>query len=251
MSEQKDKRQVVQQAYASVAKNGASGRSCGCSCNSQTPIPDAELGLSCGDPIGFSQIRPGDVIVDLGSGAGKDVFSAAVKTGSAGRAIGVDMTDEMLELAGRHAAKFKVKTGLDNVEFRKGFIEDLPLESDCADLVISNCVINLSPDKPRVFREVYRVLKAGGKMVVSDIVLKRPLPEQATQDDKLYSACLSGALLQNEYLAAIRQAGFASIEIAVEKGYKADHTDPITGVVSDDLAACAASITVIACKQAK
>jgi C_GCAxxG_C_C family probable redox protein len=214
------------------------------------PVPEAELGLSCGNPIAFGQLRPGDVVLDLGSGAGKDVFLAAQKIGPAGRAIGVDMTPEMLQLARRNAVKFLATTGMANVEFREGKIESLPVQDGSIDVVISNCVINLSPDKPQVFREVYRVLTSGGKMVVSDIVLNRPLPAELKADPDLYSSCIAGALQRDEYLAAIRAAGFAKVEVLSDKTYRTVQAgdDPATKDIAQILSDVAASITVLAVK---
>jgi ubiquinone/menaquinone biosynthesis C-methylase UbiE len=212
------------------------------------PVPEAELGLSCGNPLAFGYINKGDVVLDLGSGAGKDVFLAAQKVGDAGRAIGVDMTPEMLALARKNALKFFETTGLANVEFREGHIEELPVEATSVDLVISNCVVNLSPDKPQVFREVYRVLKPGGRMIVSDIVLNRPLPESARNDTDLYAACIAGALLRSEYIQAIRDAGFRKVEMVSDHTYQSGQAcdDPITSPNADALAGVAASITVLA-----
>jgi len=248
--------EVVQKAYAQVARKQSSCCGPGSSCCDDSkpytvadhPVPEAELGLSCGNPVAFSRLRSGDVVLDLGSGAGKDVFLAAEKVGDAGRVIGVDMTPEMLALARSNAVKFFTTTGLSNVEFREGKIEDLPVDDASVDVVISNCVINLSPDKRQVFREVYRVLKPGGRIIVSDIVLNRPLPESAKNDADLYAACIAGALLRDEYLQAIRDAGFVEIEILSDRTYEASSacTDPVTGGVSETLAGAAASITVLA-----
>ena len=195
-------------------------------------------------------IENGDIVLDLGSGAGKDVFLAAQKVGDAGRAIGVDMTPEMLALARKNAVTFFTTTGLANVEFREGKIEALPVDDASVDVVISNCVINLSPDKPQVFREVFRVLKPGGKMVVSDIVLNRPLPEAAKSDANLYASCIAGALLRDEYLDAIRRAGFARVELRSDHTYTAKQLggDPVTAEVGATLEGAAASITVLAQK---
>jgi arsenite methyltransferase len=192
------------------------------------------------------------VVLDLGSGAGKDVFLAAQKVGDGGRAIGVDMTPEMLSLARKNAVKFFATTGLSNVEFREGTIEALPVEDASMDVVISNCVINLSPDKSQVFREVFRVLRAGGKMVVSDIVLNRPLPDSIKSNNDLYTSCIAGALLREEYLGAIRAAGFAEVEVLSDRTYAASpvQSDPITAEVADVLAGAAASLTVLARKGA-
>jgi SAM-dependent methyltransferase len=212
------------------------------------PAPQADLGLSCGDPLAFGYVKPGDVVVDLGSGAGKDVFLAAQKVGPTGKVIGIDMTPEMLDLARRNAESFQKTTGLRNVEFRQGQIEDLPVEDASVDVIISNCVINLSPDKPRVFREVYRVLKPGGRMIVSDIVLNQPLPESLRSDANLYVACIAGALPREQYLQAIRDAGFQQVEILSDRTYRADSAggDPVTGPCATGLEGVAASITVLA-----
>jgi len=248
-----DIRELVREAYGKIAQNQQSCCSCGCSCectSEETPVPDAEMGLSCGNPVAFSEIRSGDIVLDLGSGGGKDVFLAAAEVGPGGRAIGVDMTPEMLELARRNAEQFAQTTGLTNVEFREGHIEDLPAEDASVDLVLSNCVINLSPDKPAVFREVHRVLKSGGRMVVSDIVLNRDLPEAIKNSSEFYAACISGAMRKEDYLAAIEAAGFATVEVLAEVLYRADCAcdDPITSEAADDLDGAASSITLRAIK---
>jgi SAM-dependent methyltransferase len=188
------------------------------------------------------------VVLDLGSGAGKDVFLAAQKVGEAGRAIGVDMTDEMLALARRNAVTFFAATGLANVEFHKGLIEQIPVDDASVDVVISNCVINLSPDKPAVFREVFRVLRPGGRMIVSDIVLNRPLPESVRNDAGLYAACIAGALPREEYLQAIRDAGFADVRVLSDHTYRSASAgaDPLTSGAADVLEGLAASVTILA-----
>jgi ubiquinone/menaquinone biosynthesis C-methylase UbiE len=253
-----DTHEMVKRAYADVARKQSSCCGADSSCCGDNkayvvpdhPVPEAELGLSCGNPLAFSHLKEGDVVLDLGSGAGKDVFLAAQKVGDAGRAIGVDMTPEMLALARKNAVKFFESTGLANVEFREGHIENLPIDDACVDVVISNCVINLSPDKPQVFRDVYRVLKPGGRMIVSDIVLNRVLPESAKNDADLYAACIAGALLRQEYLQAIRQAGFTQVELLSDHTYTAAQIggDPITAEVGTTLEGVAASITVLAQK---
>jgi ubiquinone/menaquinone biosynthesis C-methylase UbiE len=238
---------LVRKAYGEVAKKQSS--CCGGpSCCGGTPssVAEGDLGLSCGDPVAFSCLKEGDIVLDLGSGAGKDVFLAARKVGAQGKVIGVDMTDEMLALARRNAEKLK----LANVEFRKGTIEELPLDDSSVDIVISNCVINLSPDKPRVFREAFRVLKPGGRLVVSDIVLERELPVELKADAGLYAACISGALLRGEYLEAVRAAGFLKTDILADRLYQASSVqgDPVTGEAADALAGAASSITLLAHK---
>ena len=254
--------ELVRKAYAGVAAEaGGNKPGCGCGCGcapvssggvpgADLGLPEADLGLSCGSPVAFSLIRPGDVVLDLGSGAGRDVFTAAREAGPEGRAIGVDMTPEMIALARRNAEKFEARTGLRNVEFREGRIERLPVADETADLAISNCVVNLSPDKPGVFREVFRALKPGGRMVVSDIVLEYKLPDWALASDDLYAGCISGALLRADYLSAIREAGFEKVEILSDKVYFSGNaeTDPITKGAARALDGAAASITVSAVK---
>ena len=244
MSSDADKtHELVQKAYGDVARRQSSccGPDSSCCGDNKTytvpdhPVPEAELGLSCGNPLAFGYINNGDVVLDLGSGAGKDVFLAAQKVGDAGRAIGVDMTSEMLALARKNAVKFFTTTGLANVEFREGHMENLPVEDASVDVVISNCVINLSPDKPQVFREVYRVLKPGGRMIVSDIVLNRTLPESARNDADLYAACIAGALLRDEYLQAIHDAGFRNVKTL------SDHTYTVANLCDDPIAKEAAA----------
>ncbi len=255
MTMSKDAHDLVKEAYGKVARRqssccGPAAPTSSC-CESRHyvvpdhPVPESELGLSCGNPLAFGHIQAGDVVLDLGSGAGKDVFLAAQKVGEAGRAIGVDMTPDMLKLARRNAVKFFETTGLSNVEFREGLIEDLPVENAGVDMVISNCVINLSPDKPKVFREVYRVLRPGGRMIVSDIVLNRPLSPELRDSATLYAACIAGALSREEYLAAIRAAGFARVEVLSDVTYQGGD-DPIAGQAGDGLAGLAASLTVLA-----
>jgi len=248
--------ELVQKAYGEVARRQSSccGPNSSCCGDNKAytvpdhPVPEAELGLSCGNPLSFGHINKGDVVLDLGSGAGKDVFLAAQKVGDAGRAIGVDMTPEMLALARKNAVKFFTTTGLANMEFREGNIENLPVEDASVDLVISNCVINLSPDKPQVFREVYRVLKPGGRMIVSDIVLNRTLPESARHDANLYAACIAGALLRDEYVQAIRDAGFEKVEILSDHTYTVAKAcnDPIASQAADELRDQATSLDGVA-----
>ncbi len=170
---------------------------------------DANLGLGCGNPGALAALKAGETVVDLGSGAGFDALISAEKLGPEGRFIGVDMTPEMLERARTNA----VNAGYARtVEFREGFIENLPIASDTADVVISNCVINLSPDKAQVFREAYRVLKPGGRLAVSDIVLSEPLPEVIADLAMSWIACVGGASTEEEYLGFMRDAGFENIE---------------------------------------
>ena len=178
----------------------------------------ANLGVGCGNPLAFSAVKEGDTVVDLGSGAGIDCFLAAQKVGESGRVIGVDMTPEMLAKARANADK----GGYTNVEFREGVIEELPIEDNSVDIVISNCVINLSPDKDKVFSEIHRVLKPGGRYFVSDIVLRRELPEPIRNSAAAYSACVAGALLKDDYIGISEGMGFRDIEVMSEAVYPLD-----------------------------
>lgn len=167
------------------------------------------MGLSCGNPTATAHLEPGEVVMDLGCGGGLDVLLAAKKVGPTGKAIGIDMTPEMLDLARRNAEK----AGATNVEFHHATIDKLPLPDASVDCVISNCVINLAPDKPAVFREVARVLKPGGRLAVSDIALKRPLPPEVGADVMAYVGCIAGAILVEEYRRGLADAGFAHVEV--------------------------------------
>ncbi len=169
----------------------------------------------CGNPTALAGLKEGEVVLDLGSGGGIDVFIAAKKVGPEGKAIGVDMTDEMLDLARRNADE----VGIENVEFRKGDIEDLPVEDGSVDVIISNCVINLAPDKDKVFGEAFRVLRPGGRMLVSDIVTKGGLPEEVRNDPDAWAACISGALDEDVYVGKIRDAGFEKVSVVSKRGY--------------------------------
>ena len=179
---------------------------------------DADLGLGCGKPLAFDTIRQGETVVDLGSGGGIDCFIAARRTGPTGRVIGVDMTPEMVALARRNAAR----GGYDNVEFRLGEIEALPIADDTADLIISNCVVNLVPDKHRAFAEAFRVARPGGRISVSDIVTSAPLPDVFRESLGAYVACLAGAAPIDDYMAAIADAGFDEIEVVSDRQYAMD-----------------------------
>jgi SAM-dependent methyltransferase len=209
---------AVREHYGSVARGEASAcgapvedvaRAIGYSEEELALAGDANLGLGCGNPLALTQIKPGMTVLDLGSGAGFDAFLAWSRVGPTGHVIGVDMTDEMLARARRNAEK----RGATNVEFRKGMIENLPVESGTVDYVISNCVINLSPDKPAVFREIARVLKPGGCFAVSDIVLLKTLPEELVRDISAYVGCISGASLLTDYLSAALAAGLRQLSI--------------------------------------
>lgn len=175
--------------------------------------PDADLGLGCGLPTQFAKIRPGDTVIDLGSGAGNDCFIAAAETGTTGKVIGIDFTPAMIDKARSNAEK----RGLNNVEFRQGDIEHMPVTSNIADVIVSNCVLNLVPNKDGVFKEMFRVLKAGGHFSISDIVLVGHLPEALRKDAEMYAGCVSGAIQKEVYLELIRQNGFDHITIQKEK----------------------------------
>ena len=209
--------EIVRSNYASVATSGLStdhdgvravAEAFGYSPDELASIPaEANMGLSCGNPTAFASLRPGETVVDLGCGGGLDVFLAADKVGPSGKAIGIDMTSEMLELARRNAA------GRTNVEFHQATIDKLPLADASVDCVISNCVINLAPDKRAVFREIARILKPGGRLAVSDIALKQPLPPELGDDLMAYVGCIAGAILMDDYRAGLSVAGFDAVEI--------------------------------------
>lgn len=167
------------------------------------------MSAGCGNPIAIAELQEGMVVVDLGSGGGIDAFLASKRVGASGKVYGIDATPEMIARARKTARE----NGYDNVEFRLGEIEHIPLESNIADVIISNCVINLSPDKPQVFREAFRILRPGGKLTVSDILLMRELPPELKDDMEAWSACFSGALLEQDYLQAIEDAGFESAKV--------------------------------------
>jgi SAM-dependent methyltransferase len=174
---------------------------------------EANMGLSCGNPTAIAHLRAGETVVDLGSGGGLDVFLAAEKVGPHGRAIGIDMTPEMIDLARRNAAKRQAVGAPANVEFHLATIDVLPLADSSVDCVISNCVINLAPDKRAVFREIARVLKPGGRLAVSDIALKQPLPPELGDDIMAYVGCIAGAILIEDYRQGLVEAGFSNVEV--------------------------------------
>jgi SAM-dependent methyltransferase len=213
-----DLKEAVREHYASVARGEASACGCGAAEAAQrigyskedlAAAGDANLGLGCGNPLALAEIQPGMTVLDLGSGAGFDAFLAWRKVGPAGRVIGVDMTDDMLARARENAAKL----GATNVEFRKGFIEKLPVEDNSVDLVISNCVINLSTDKPAVFAEIARVLKPGGRFAVSDLVLMTELPENVARSISAYVGCIAGASQMGEYIRLAFEAGLTQLAV--------------------------------------
>jgi ubiquinone/menaquinone biosynthesis C-methylase UbiE len=223
---------VVQSKYGDVAKAGLSSNHAGVkavaeafgySSDELSSIPaEANMGLSCGNPTAFASLKPGETVVDLGCGGGLDVFLAATNVGPAGRAIGIDMTPEMLALARKNAA------GYDNVEFYQATIDNLPLRDASVDCVISNCVINLAPDKPAVFREIARVLKPGGRLAVSDIALKRPLPPEVGKSLMAYVGCVAGAIPIDDYKAGLAAAGFSAIHV-IDSGADLNAYASVTG----------------------
>src|SRR5690349_23784444 len=207
---------AVAVANLSSAQEGvrAVAEAFGYSAEELAAIPaEANMGLSCGNPTTTAHLREGETVVDLGSGGGLDVFLAAAKVGPAGRAIGIDMTPEMVELARRNAARGKDGAPFTNVEFHLATIDKLPLADDSVDCVISNCVINLAPDKTAVFREIARVLKPGGRLAISDIALKKSLPTEVAEDVMAYVGCIAGAIKIEDYRRGLIEAGFSNVEV--------------------------------------
>jgi len=214
---------AVRSTYAAVAGSGLSTRqegvrrvaeAFGYTADELASIPaEANMGLSCGNPTAFASLTPGETVVDLGCGGGLDVLLAAQKVGPSGKAIGIDMTPEMIELARRNAARSGGGRMPANVEFHLAQIDKLPLPDSSVDCVISNCVINLAPDKRAVFREIARVLKPGGRLAVSDIALKKPLPGEIAEDVMAYVGCIAGAILIADYEAGLRESGFAHVQV--------------------------------------
>lgn len=224
-------KQIVKEKYTLIAENsdrgsasGCCGASCGCATVDGTLmaedykslpgyVGEADLGLGCGLPTEFARISEGDVVVDLGSGAGNDAFIARSLTGVTGKVIGVDFTEKMISKARANARKL----GLNNVEFRQGDIEDTPVSDNTADVVVSNCVLNLVPDKTRAFREIFRILKPGGHFSVSDIVTQGDLPKILLESAELYAGCVSGAIRKDHYLRMVNDAGFTSVTVLKER----------------------------------
>jgi arsenite methyltransferase len=227
-------KKIVRKRYAKAAKTKGSGCCCAptTSCSAPTDeqvskmigyseaemnaVPEgANLGLGCGNPTALASLKEGERVLDLGSGGGFDAFLAAKKVGKSGKVIGVDMTPEMLDKARANAKKGKYT----NVEFRLSEIENLPVADKSVDVIISNCVINLSPDKKRVFEEAYRVLAPNGRLMVSDIVLLKPLPEAIQKSAEAYTSCVAGAEIKDKYLGLMRDAGFKDVKVLNEKNY--------------------------------
>jgi len=229
-----DLKNAVKEGYSRVARNATSCCSSGC-CGSAKPVSiskkigytdeqmqaapaGANLGLGCGNPVALASLKEGETVLDLGSGAGFDCFLAGNAVGQQGRVIGVDMTEEMLARARENAKK----GGYDNVEFRLGEIEALPVEDNYVDAIISNCVINLVRDKKKAFKEAFRVLKPGGRLMVSDIVLTKKLPDSVLQSIEAYVGCVAGAVTKAKYLDAINSAGFEDVQVIEESDFPLD-----------------------------
>jgi len=244
VKDQESVREKVRAGYAEIAQHGSERPKSSCCCGMSeadagalakhigytaeelAALPGgANIGLSCGNPGAVAALKPGEVLLDLGSGAGFDAFIAAPKLGPTGRVIGVDMTAEMLAKARQNIAAYRARTGLDNVEFRLGEIEHLPVADASVDVIISNCVINLSPDKPQVWREMARVLKPGGRVAVSDLALLKPLPVPVVEMVEALVGCVAGAVLVSETERLARQAGLAEIRLHPKPGYVAAMTD--------------------------
>ncbi len=229
MNNSEQLKQIVKEKYSEIAEQSRDQNAsscCGCGCATideaimaedytklKGYVADADLGLGCGLPTEFAQIKEGNVVVDLGSGAGNDAFVARSITGPNGKVIGIDFTEKMVEKARINAEKL----GFNNVEFRYGDIENMPLSENVADVVLSNCVLNLVPDKTKAFAETFRILKPGGHFSVSDIVLKGELPETLRASAEMYAGCVSGAIQQDEYLKVVKEAGFTSIKLQKER----------------------------------
>ena len=250
--DEKEIKKIVREGYAKVVKQD---RSCCASEQSCCGSPDltqkiskkkgyteeelkavpegANLGLGCGNPVALASLKEGETVLDLGSGAGFDCFLAASRVGNQGRIIGIDMTPEMLEKARDNARKGNYT----NVEFRLGEIESLPVADNSVDAVISNCVINLSPDKKRVFSEAFRVMKPGGRLMISDIVLLKELPDFIKNSIEAYIGCVSGAMLKDEYIKVIKEAGFQDIKVIDETVFPVDlvANDPTVKRILDNL----------------
>jgi len=220
-------KEIVKEKYGKIASDSNKNGSCcdsGCCCGGETNVmyedydgingynPDADLGLGCGLPTKFAKIKEGDTVIDLGSGAGNDCFVARAETGENGKIIGIDFTPEMIEKARENVQR----RGFTNIEFIHGDIDKMPLESDLADVIVSNCVLNLVPNKQTVFKEIYRVLKPNGHFSISDIVLNGDLPEKIKSTAEMYAGCISGAIKKDDYLKIIEETGFKNITLQKE-----------------------------------
>ena len=241
--EEEEIKKFVKKRYSEMAKAGVSccpscecgpsllelGKRIGYSDEDLRNVPEASnMGLGCGNPVALAALKEGDIVLDLGSGGGIDVFLAAKRVGHKGKVIGVDMTEEMIKRAKSTAKKY----GYTNVEFRLGEIENLPVENNSVDVIISNCMINLSIDKEKVFQEAYRVLKPGGKIMISDLVTEGELPEKIKKSFDAWAGCVAGALEKNEYLGAIRKAGFKKVKVVSESSYDIDISEELKGKIT-------------------
>lgn len=253
----------VRENYGAIARSGGAG--CGCGCGSQVSLvtlgktvgyaeedlaaaPEgANMGLGCGNPVALASLKEGETVLDLGAGGGFDCFLAARRVGERGKVIGVDMTPEMVEKARTNAEK----GGYSNVEFRLGEIEHLPVADNSVDVIISNCVINLAPNKRKVFDEAFRVLKPGGRLMVSDIVLSRPLPDDIQRSIKAYVACVSGAETQSEYLQTMREAGFADVEVVDEARFPVDFLADYVEATPEQLQEISSAVVSLKVRAAK
>ncbi len=251
MMKKEETKKIVKECYAKITKKGDSccapvDSCCGRSDRSRDisqmvgyteeelkSVPEgADMGLGCGNPVAVASLKEGETVLDLGSGGGLDCFLAANKVGRTGKVIGVDMTPEMIEKARDNARK----SNYSNTDFRLGEIENLPVADNAVDVIISNCVINLSPDKQKVFREAFRVLRPGGRMMISDLVLTKELPDFLKDSVDAYISCLSGAIKKDDYLDAVRDAGFREVEIIDERKFSLDcySDDPIARAIMDN-----------------
>ncbi len=246
-------KEAVRKKYSEAAVRAGSSCCGGRVCDSSSPItsnlygeeetgglPEAAVlaSLGCGNPTALAELRPGETVLDLGSGGGIDVLLSARRVGPAGKVYGLDMTDEMLALARENQRK----AGIDNVEFLKGEIEAIPLPDNSVDMIISNCVINLSADKDRVLREAFRVLKPGGRFAVSDVVTRGAVPEQLRRDLLLWVGCIAGALEENEYRATLAAAGFEAIGVEPTRIYRVEDAREFLSVKGIDVDAIAESV---------
>jgi len=258
----KDVKEIVKEGYAKIAVKG--GPCCGPAsscCGGVDPAEDiskkigysdeelgmvpegSNLGLGCGNPVALASLKEGEIVLDLGSGAGFDCLLAASKVGEKGKVIGIDMTPEMIKKARENARK----GGYKNVEFRLGEIENLPVPDNSVDVVISNCVINLSPDKDKTFQEAFRVLKPGGKLMISDIVLLKELPKSIKENIDAYIGCISGAILKDEYLEKIKMAGFGDVQVIDESIFPVElmANDPTIDKMIENLGVVAEEVKTV------
>ena len=256
---EKEIKRAVKEGYARIAKQATSyyaSRSC---CGDadiseeiskrmgytdeeiQAAPPESNLGLGCGNPVALADLSVGEIVLDMGAGAGFDCFLASTRVGPSGKVIGVDITSEMVEKARANARKF----GYSNIDFRQGDLENMPVADNYVDVVISNCVINLIPNKRMAFKEAFRVLKPGGRLAVSDVVLLRELPEFVKRSNEAYIGCLAGAVMKDEYLEIIKNAGFQDVTVAAQSGF------PVKTLISETTASVITEKPIISTEQQK